>query len=292
MAGGVGGKAREGLPIPSMLPIACGVMIKKVGGTTDILNELDIFNSYKTKEDVIFSFSTLLYLIIPSISAPYLQRVLAIRSATQVVKSFKYVAALTFVYSCIIIVMGTTLRANVDAIQPENGLYYIINHYLTSHAIRGIMISAVFAVIMSTADSWLNISGSVIAHDMAKRIFPRINKRQELLIARLSTVLVVALALTFSLNSNQIMEKLWLVRNFWHPVVLIPLLAGILGIKAAKGSFIYSMIFGSSFTLIGYVLTSGFGIVSMMLGTTASAIGFFLYNYAVNNEKTSKSFYK
>ena len=256
------------------LPVACGFLIKDFGDVEKIVDTKSFSNLWNNKEDILFSTGALVYLLIPSISAPYLQRVLAIRQEPKVIFVFRLVALMTFFYTLIIIIMGLILRKQFADIEPAQGMYFIIKRYLGSYGVGGFFISAILAVAMSTADSWLNVSSSVIAHDVVKKVNPKISKKRELAIARLSTVLLAMVAIYFSLVSKEVIEKLWFVRNFWHSIVLIPLLAGILGIKAKKRSFVFSMIAGIIFTLIGKNIQGKFGVVSLGLGTISSFIVF------------------
>lgn len=263
------------------LPIACGLLIRDFGDIDKIIDPKSFSNLWNNKEDILFSTGALVYLLIPSISAPYLQRVLAIRQEPKVIFVFRVVALMTFFYTLVIIIMGLILRKQFLDIEPAQGMYFIIRHYLGSYGVGGFFISAILAVAMSTADSWLNVSSSVIAHDIIKKVNPLITKKQELIFARLSTVLLSVLAIYFSLLSREVIEKLWFVRNFWHSIVLIPLLAGILGIKAKKRSFIFSMIAGILFTLVGKNIQGKFGVVSLGLGTISSFIVFSAVNLKI-----------
>jgi SSS family solute:Na+ symporter len=260
------------------LPVACGLLIRDFGDINKIVDINSLSNLWNNKEDILFSTGALVYLLIPSISAPYLQRVLAIRQEPKVIFVFRLVALMTFFYTLIIIIMGLILRKQFSDIEPAQGMYFIIKHYLGSYGVGGFFISAILAVAMSTADSWLNVSSSVIAHDIVKKIKPKITKKQELIIARLSTILLAVFAIYFSLLSKEVIEKLWFVRNFWHSIILVPLLAGILGIKARKKSFIFSMIAGIAFTIVGKSIQGKFGVVSLGLGTIASFIVFSFSN--------------
>ena len=51
-----------------------------------------------------------------------------------------------------------------------------------------LMIAGLLAIIMSTQDSFLNTTSSLISHDICKQIYPSLTDKQELLIARFSCV--------------------------------------------------------------------------------------------------------
>ena len=270
------------------LPIACGFLLKKVGNFN--LTAFVPLSTDVAKKDIMFSLGSLIYLTVPSIGAPYLQRVLSSRSTTKTVSALRWTSFLVFIYSCTIIIIGLVLRAQNLKIVPEQGFLYIISTYLPGGGMRGVIVAAIFAICMSTADSWLNTVSSVIAHDIVKPLFPTLKRGGELVVARSSVVMLTIVAAFFSLSNQDIMEKIWVGRNFWHPIVLIPLLVGVLGIKVSRTSFMYSFVFGTGVTLVGRCFTSEFGVISLGMGTVASAGAFFGHHY-FTSQKVIRGFF-
>ncbi|MDJ1257043.1 MAG: hypothetical protein MRQ07_00055 [Candidatus Midichloria sp.] len=112
--------------------------------------------------------------------------------------------------------------------------------------IKGVVIAGLLAVIMSTADSWLNTTSVLCSHDIVGKLIP-LTEKQALIIARLSTSIIAILAIILSLWERGVMELEWLSSNFWMPIMVVPLAAGFLGFWTNSMSFY-------SFSDISYII--------------------------------------
>ncbi|WP_339042265.1 hypothetical protein [Candidatus Lariskella endosymbiont of Hedychridium roseum] len=131
---------------------------------------------------------------------------------------------------------------------------------------------------MSTADSWLNTSSVLIAHDIIGKIIPLINK-QALLMARTFTFLLCAFAIELAMYKKALIEIEWLACSFYDPLVIVPLTAGFLKFRTNSKSFIAALIIGVSFTAISGYKVGDLGTISLMCGMIGSAIGLFGMHY-------------
>lgn len=80
--------------------------------------------------------------------------------------------------------IGFFIRAQALEIDPNTAfIYFIANHLMIG--IKGVVIAGLLAVIMSTADSWLNTTSVLCSHDIVGKLIP-LTEKQALIIARLS----------------------------------------------------------------------------------------------------------
>ncbi len=160
-------------------------------------------------------------------------------------------------------------------INPSVALFWMIDHYLPI-GIKGILIAGLLAVIMSTADSWLNTASILLSHDIIAKIFPKFSQGKELVLARTSIVFIGIGSVFLALNYSAGMLNLgWLSGNAWKPIVLIPLLSGFLSFYTSTTSFVISCICGVLGIGIGFVASGELATVSWLTGIIGSAIGFF-----------------
>ena len=277
------------------LPLACGYAYHKAGGYNNIINSLPkshltIFSDVNSSS---LFFSYIILMILPAIAAPYAQRLLMAKNKTQLLKSYNILIFAAIFFACIIFILGFSIRSLYPDIEPKIALYHFIYH-LPSVFI-GLLISGMLAVIMSSADSWLNSASVIIAHDVIKKIFPNIDEKQELLVAKLATLACAVLAVIIALISGEIFELMILVQAFAYAAILVPFTVGFFNFKTSNISFIFSVIVGFSFTILAKLLTGKFGIISLVIGVLGSTIGFFGAHYwQVKREiiKIKKSSYK
>ncbi len=91
--------------------------------------------------------------------------------------------------------------AAADRAAPE-----FLQHF-THPVLAGVVFAGLFAAIMSTADAFLNIGAAAIVHDIPKAIRRR-ELKNELIWARIVTVLLGIVAMTFALYSGEMVALL------------------------------------------------------------------------------------
>ena len=213
-------------------PLACGYIYNDAGGINEIIEKVP--HRHKST-DFLFN-NTSLFLgysfwsILPVISAPFIQRLLMAKNRVQLLNAYKILPVLTFIFSIVIIIMSYSILAKNNNIEPKFALYYSMSEYLPS-VIKGIMVTGMMAIIMSTSDSIINASSSIIAHDIIKKIYKNITDKQQIYIARISCIVISLISVLVALQNQGIMKLIWAMDNFWWPIMFVPLLLGFLGIK-------------------------------------------------------------
>ena len=165
----------------------------------------------KAPESVIkWPFLTLIPLYsLPSFAPAIFQRAVMARDVYQIRKSFLYSALLYFLIMVLIIWITLLLRAQNPSLDYGSLFQYIVDHYASSTGLRGLFLSGFMAMIMSTADSNLNVAASMLVNDL---IVPLANASTHPVLKRLSTdrvQLTMARAGSFILG----LLALWLSLN-------------------------------------------------------------------------------
>ena len=132
------------------------------------------------------------------------------------VTDLRYVLPLTILgYSLTTLLwigVGLTMRTLVlqgdhSALQkPDDAAPEFLLHY-TSPILAGIVFAGLFAAIMSTADSFLNIGAAAIVHDIPQAILGR-SLHNELSWARVGTIALAIVAASFALASGDLVALL------------------------------------------------------------------------------------
>ena len=280
------------------LPIACGIAYYKAGGYSNIASSvpnshLKIFNN--TDSTMLF-LSYVFLIVAPAVSAPYVQRLLMAKNIKQLMRSFNVLMALSLFFAVIIFVLGFSIRVIFPDIEGKMAFYTFIGSL--SPVFVGIMVTGMLAVIMSTADSWLNSLSVIISHDVIKKIFPKINEKQEVLTARIATCICAVIAVLISFKNREILKLFVLVNSFSYTTILLPFTLGFFKFSTNHNSFVISVMSGIIGTILAKFWVGEFGVVSMAIGTFGNTLGFFGAHYLQVNlgiikiEKTIYQEYK
>ncbi|MEM7231257.1 MAG: sodium:solute symporter family protein, partial [Planctomycetota bacterium] len=140
---------------------------------------------------------------------------------------------------------------------------------VTFHPVfAGVMIAALVAAVMSSADSCLSCGSTVVMEDIFRRYFRRDASDESLLrVARVSTVVGGVAATLFAWRWPDIIDLLEFVYDFWAPGMVLPFIVGVFWYKKERApAVVASMVCGLAATVawqvIGYKTGSkpwGFG---------------------------------
>ena len=124
-------------------------------------------------------------------------------------------------YALSIMTIGLLGAVLYPKINPDTVMPHMIANLLHP-AIGGIMLAALFAAVMSTADSVLLASGSIVANDIFKKMYPEMDDRKLITISRVAVICIGVLAFFLAASAKGIIE---LMQNISAPaVVLLPVL--------------------------------------------------------------------
>ncbi|MDA0939124.1 MAG: ATP-binding protein [Proteobacteria bacterium] len=256
-------------------PVVAGYIAIDLGGISAAFSKLpDNYFSFdlSAKEWMLF-FSVILYATIVDINPVFAQRILMAKDARQVSFVFRAVSILYIPFALTIAFFGIVIKAKFpDMIDTKNAMLYPIISYLKPGLI-GLMIAGILAVIMSTADSWVNNAGVTFAHDIYKKIFP--HAVNEVQVARISTIIFGFISLVIAYKDFQIVDIVFFINSIWFPIVVIPCLAGFLGFNGKSRDFIASFIMALICIFFSYLWVGNLNTITMVFGLIGSFIGFF-----------------
>ena len=85
-----------------------------------------------------------------------------------------------------------------DQIQDSNDAFLVLIMELLPVGLRGLMMAALLAALMSTIAAALNSAATLVTVDIAKRVKPSMSDRQEVIVGRVAAVAVMGLAILWS----------------------------------------------------------------------------------------------
>ena len=144
--------------------------------------------------------------------------------------------------------------------------------------IAGVMIAAIIAAVMSSADSCLSCLATVVMEDAYRRhIHPAASDGQLLTVARATTLLTGAAAVACAWVFNDIASILEFVYDFWAPTMVLPFLVAVFWYDDRRVvAVVVSMIVGGCATVIWrFALGSPWDIGPALFGFAAATVAFF-----------------
>ena len=272
------------------IPIACLVAYHNIGEYQDIIDYIpdDLLKIDLNTSNIWLFLNLIFYSFMPVTEGTYIQRFLMAYDKTQLIRSLKFVMILFIPCTIILCLIGFIIKEKVPDTQPNlAALIYFISNYM-SIGTKGLVIAGLLGIIMSYTDSWLNYASVLCAHDIVKNLFPNITSKQELLIARISTIFIGILAAFLALSQNSVFSIItWITNNFWQPITLIPLAVGFLGFRTNSTSFIISITFAVFCTLLVSYLANEVATINLIAGILGSGFGLLVAHYFQKHKKKS-----
>jgi SSS family solute:Na+ symporter len=123
-------------------------------------------------------------------------------------------------------------------LDPHLVVTYLIDNVLPS-GIKGFVVAGMLAVIMSTADSYLNVAGISFVHDIIRPLRKtKLADKHELRLTRVSTLIIGVIAVYGAMNLQSVIAIVLSFLPFWAMVIIVPLYATLFNCKVAKESII------------------------------------------------------
>ncbi len=269
------------------IPMIAIIAINKAGGLVEIFSNIPKEKFQVLRHKKLYYYLTIFVMwgIFPDIlvNPPSIQRLLMASSKAQIRKKFLIMAVFSPFFR---LTLTLTAFAAIIIFPNMSSPIEIVPKLITEFmpiGLKGIAISGILAVIMSTADSYLNAAGILFSNDIIKPIYGYFKKSfNELLFARIFTFLAGVLSIFLTLKAEYFMDLQIYSSKAVIPI-FFPVLCAILGIKSDKTTFIIGL-FG---LIITYFFTATYlpkdmQILAIPLGIIGNAIIFLSVHYIKN----------
>lgn len=259
----------------AVMPIACVMAVRASGGIENVIANLPPkFLEFNLEGENFWRFVTFsFYLFLPATSATFVQRFLMSKNSAQLGYSLYSIALISIPFALILGVIGFTIRSLAPDIQGNHAFYFLVANYLPVGVV-GLAISAVFAIIMSSANSWMNSGATIISNDIMRHFKPNMTDIQGLQYARLGTIIITIGSILLAIGGGSIIKILWFSDSFWFPVMLIPMVAGFYGVHSTPKVFAISATTAIIVSASSAYYYGEFSPVCVCLGILGSLAGF------------------
>ncbi|PCJ25371.1 MAG: hypothetical protein COA94_06420 [Rickettsiales bacterium] len=202
------------------------------------------------------------YFCIPSMSAPAFQRVAIGRNVAQVKKAFLISGICLIVIYMIIAWIPFLVYSMNPNLETTHLLGYIVDTY--SYAgLKGLIIVAVIALAMSTADSRINAASVLFTNDICKVIVGDL--KRELLISRSFAFVLGIGSIILALSETNLIGIVVFANSFYYPVVTPLFLLTVFGFRSSSKAVLIGMGAGFVTTVLWKVLPIEFSYFSQKM---------------------------
>ena len=205
------------------------------------------------------------------------QRCFAADSPKIVSKATLWAAFCTFIVSVIPVFLGIVAKNSGITLQEGSSVLMSVVQQFTTPAISALVGCAIFAAIISTADSLLNAIGSNLSQDFNFSFL----KKDTIYASQLLTVVIAVIGMYVSFSFNNVVDLLILSYELSVSCLFVPIF---LALFKKQGNTI-SATLAIAFGLIGFV---GFRIVTPAIPKEVLTVLFSLFGYIIG-EFTVKS---
>jgi SSS family solute:Na+ symporter len=177
--------------------------------------------------------------------------------------------------------LGFAAGTSMDA---EMGLPLLLRTIMPV-GLMGLILSAYFSAILSTADSCLMASSSNMMHDLLQRLFPNaITEQVAMKASKLMTLLLGVFAVIIAMQLTEVLSLMLYSYAFMVSGLLIPLLAAVFLNQRNEWAALGAMIAGGGTTIILLILEINlpYGLDANVFGITASLLTYLFIYYLKN----------
>ena len=263
-----------------IIPMMVFLIWKEISSVDEISNIL-VTNPLFDYKEVLnignprFSSVILLFLffMIPGLDPALFQRITMAKSTMQIARAFIISGIVISCFYMLVDFAGVLLLANnVTNINESNVLQYVLDNYCPD-GFKGFFIIGIMAMIMSTADSYINTSSVLFSYDLCQSLGVRLSEQKTLLLIRVSSLFIGITGLLLSFWSTNLLEMILASHGFYMPIVSVPLILAIFGFRSSRAAVLIGMVAGFVTVIYFKVFSKVDSIMPGMLGNLIFFMG-------------------
>jgi len=149
--------------------------------------------------------------------------------------------------------------------------------------IKGFVLVAITSICIANADAQLNTSSILFINDFLCCL--KVRDIGKLILSKIIVLVIGLLGVYLTLLNDNLLSLLFLTQSFYIPIVVVPLIFGILGFRSTTMSVLIGMFAGFVCTISWRIFFMNvINIDAVILGTVANLIFFILSHYLLNQK--------
>jgi SSS family solute:Na+ symporter len=190
-----------------------------------------------------------------------------------------------------VVLLGMGARVLYPQISPEQAFPQVISGVF-SPWLGGLILAALVAALMSSADTCLLSQGVILTQDVIKQFVPSLSERRTILITRLNVIILGLLALGLAMILKGVISSLLFAYTIFTCGLVVPIIAGFYKekLKVTPQGALAALIGGGLIGLMGKIpgpdipLKEDLGLI----GFAVSALLLFLVSYSVRKGQINR----
>ncbi|AWN81510.1 sodium:solute symporter family protein [Candidatus Cardinium hertigii] len=162
----------------------------------------------------------------------YIQRFYMAASIGQATKVFNKIAIMPCVIALVIFCVTAALHIHGDSIPSNQNVFHYILSFAYFPGMLGILVTAMIALLMSTADSSLHIASVLFTNDLWPFVAGVTKSHNySLKIVRIASICIGMISLLMVFCTNDILQLIYKARQLYDPAVSIPFIIACWGFR-------------------------------------------------------------
>lgn len=274
-----------------MIFLICFFGIQKIGGISQFINLApeNYLSATGGLGKLAFFILFTSFFFGETLVPPYTQRLLIGTSAAETKKGTLYSGFVSVLIFTAVGLIGMISYNINPSLEPNLAFPYAVSEILPS-GLRGLGVVAMLAIIISSADAFLNAISIAIKKDIIEPVFGEKNNslKHQLRSSRIITIFTTFIATIFALSTASVLDILLYSYQFWTPFILVPLVAAIYRVKTSREIFLLSSIGGIGAVLLWNTFSDYYspvkgGLEGVILGIAVNFMFFTLLRFTKLN---------
>ncbi|RTK92069.1 MAG: hypothetical protein EKK61_06335 [Rickettsiales bacterium] len=257
------------------------------GNADQILSVISSNDNFKlskvfdlSSEKSLYFIFLFLFMAIPSFDPAIFQRISMAKNVFQARKAFVIAAFVyTFLGLTIAWIGVLALVAYPNSVPTEMAQRVLMDYSFTG--LKGLTIAGILAMMMSSADSFINSTSILFTNDFCKAA--GIKLKDELKTSRIISFVLGFFAFLIALYSSSLLNLMIKTKSFYMPVVSVPFMFAIFGFRSSTKSVLIGMA-GGVITTAFFEIFMGDRIISAIPGMFANMVFLFGSHYILKQE--------
>lgn len=268
-----------------MLPIS----VSSAGGWEGLTAKLPAahFDLSSMGADKIFQYF-LLYVLGMVVSQDIWQRIFTAKTMKISRNGAIYAGIYSVAYALALSVIGMCALAVLPGIKDTQNVFASMALEVLPSGLLGLILASVCSALMSTASGTLLASSTLVTHDILKQYwFKDISDKKFVLMSRIITLLIGALAITFAIWIQDVLVALDVAYAILSGAIFIPVVMGFFWKRATQKAGFYSIVVGTIVVLAGLAIEGITSTNPIMYGMAASLLTMIVVSYVTPADSTS-----
>lgn len=266
------------------MPLTLYLGVQEVGGWTALKDVTPVghFEVQRPAMSTLAFISLFMTFVLgETLVPPYMQRLYIGKTARHTARGSLISGLFSIPFFAITGAIGLVALAMKPDLDPNLALPFVIKEVLPA-GLKGFVIAGMISIVMSSADSFLNAAAIAFTNDLVKplRRTP-MTVQGELMLAKIATLGTGLLAVVFAIKIKSVLDILIYAYNFWAPIILVPLVGVLLGVRGTVWCLLGGAVAGAAGT-IGWNQTLGptTGVDGLIIGVFCNLVVFsFIASY-------------